>query len=402
MDISLKNAAFPDSKFGLSRTRELLRRTGSPDKKLKIVHVAGSNGKGAVCAYVTAILCAAGRRTGTFTSPAVFCREESFCIDGLPAPSREVDEAMAHARECARGMADPPSPFELETCAALWLFVQRGCRYCVLECGLGGLEDATNAVSAKEAAIITSISLEHTAVLGPTIADICRHKAGIIRGCPSLVPADLCPEAAAYFAALGSRRAGEGAEVLSRSEEGQTFRYGGADYFIRMHGDKQVYNACLAIECARLLGVGREATERGLASALLPGRAQIVEAGGRRYILDGAHNPEAFGPLVQLLGGIQGQKSLVYTALSDKDVAACAALTGGLFDEVIAVPAPSSRAMDVKDIAGAFAPYCKKILSAGDIPAAMELASSQTVAVSGSFTHLGEARKWIEKEQWRP
>ena len=206
MDIidQVKAAQRAGSKFGTGRAAELLDRLGRPDEKLKIVHVAGSNGKGSVCAYVTAALVCAGRRTGTFTSPEVYSYEEQFCIDGRPAARAVIRRYLAAAEDAARGMSDAPSAFELETCAALAMFAGEGCEYCVLECGLGGLCDATNAVSRKEVALITSISREHTAVLGDDIADICRHKAGIIKNCPALVPANLCAEAARYFSSLGA------------------------------------------------------------------------------------------------------------------------------------------------------------------------------------------------------
>lgn len=397
MQKNLKIGLRQGSKFGTERTRELLARIGNPDNKLKIIHVAGSNGKGSVCAYITAILCAAGKTVGTFTSPAVYSEEECFSIGGRPAPRAKISSALNATKKCAEGMADSPSQFELEVCAAVALFAGEGCEYCVLECGLGGLYDATNAVSQKAVAIITSVGLEHTDVLGGTIIDICRHKGGIINNCPAVVPANLPAEAASYFSSLGAVVAGRDIKITRRSLRGQHFRCGKMRCFIRMHGDEQAYNAALAIKCAGMLGIGRAAIRRGLKHTALPGRVEVIERGGRRYILDGGHNPQALGPLIQTLGRIRGQKSLVYSCLSDKDVHGCAAALGNAFGGVYIVPAPDGRAMDVKKITEAFAPYCKNIYSCGDIPSAMAQAPDKTVVVCGSFTLLKEAKNWIEQ-----
>lgn len=395
------NTPFPRAgmKPGTGRTRELLDRLGCPDKKLNILHVAGSNGKGSVCAYLSHILREGGLRTGMFTSPAVFDRGECFAIDCLPAPRDILQKYTDEARSAAAGMADAPSPFELDTCTALAMFAGEGCTHCVLECGLGGLEDATNAVSRKSVAVITSIALEHTDILGATIADICRHKGGIIRDCPAVVPDDLPDEAAAYFAARGAIAAGGGLQILSRTEDCQRFTYGGSDYAVRMYGDGQLKNAAVAIECAKLIGIPQDAVARGLYAARLPGRVQPLRAGGRLFILDGAHNPGAFGPLMQFAGGMEGTKSLVYSCLSDKDVEGCAAVLAPVFGEVNIVPAPGGRGMDTAAIAAAFEKNNVKAHIFADVPAALAAASGDTVAVCGTFTILKEAKQWIGQGQ---
>ena len=387
------------SKFGLERISELLRRAGHPDERLKIVHVAGSNGKGSVCAYISQILCAAGKKTGTFTSPQVYCYEQKFCIDCNIPPRELVNKYLFAASNAAEGMADAPTAFELETCAALLMFSGEGCEYAVIECGLGGLYDSTNAVAKKQVAAITSISLEHTAVLGGTIGDICRHKGGIIKDCPAVVPANLCAEAAEYFAARGAAVAGRNMRILRSSPRGQSFECDEGAFCIGLTGVEQAYNAAVAARCAMLLGIAARAIARGLKNTSGPGRVQKIAAGGRMYILDGAHNPAAFSPLVQALGKMRGGKSLVFTCLSDKDVASAAALIGGYFKEVIIVPAPSVRAMDTGAIEREFKKYCNNVCLCGSIPQAMERASEKTVVACGSFTHLSEVKDWIEKKR---
>lgn len=399
MDIidNVRKAQEQGSKFGTERTAELLSRLGHPDEKLKIVHVAGSNGKGSVCRYITEILVAAGRTVGTFTSPEVYSFEDMFALNGKTARRPLVEKYLSVVDRAAEGMSDAPSAFERETCTALAMFAGEGCEYCVLECGLGGLEDATNAVSGKLVAVITSITTEHTAVLGDTIADICRHKSGIIKNCPAVVPANLNGEAARYFNALGAVVAGEGLKLVNRSLDGQKFLYKGEEYSILMPGDEQLYNAAVAIEVAKILSLPLSAVKKGLACARPEGRTEVIKKGATMYILDGAHNPQAFGPLISMLPG--KADTLVYTCLSDKNVGQCAALLGRLFKRVFIVPAPSYRAMDEGQILRAFAPYCDNVRSFCDIPSAMEAASGRVIVACGSFTMLKEVRQWIDKKQ---
>ena len=386
------------SKFGTERAKELLARLGNPDKKLKIIHVAGSNGKGSVCAMLTDILIACGKRTGTLTSPAVFCYGEQFCIDGLPAAEEVFSRHMSEAISLASDMPDKPSRFEYEVCAAIKMFADEGCEYCVLECGLGGLYDATNAVGAKCAAIITSISPEHTDVLGDSIMDICRHKGGIINNCPSIVPANLPAEAADYFAARSSIIAGRDIKILSRSPQGTTFLYNGREYRIKLFGIEQAYNAALAIECAHILGIPDGAVQRGLEMAELRGRVQTVSEGGRTYILDGAHNPAAFAPLIERLEFEKGPKTLIFACLSDKRVGECAAILGPHFEQILLVAAPGPRAMDIAAEREAFSAFANVRLCE-DIPSALEQAANDTIVACGSFTILKEVANWIEQRQ---
>ena len=387
------------SKFGTERAGELLALCGHPDEKLKIIHVAGSNGKGSVCAMLTSILVEAEKKTGTFTSPEVFSYEEKFCIDGVPVPASEINFYLARPFALAEEMTDKPTAFEIETCAALDMFACEGCEYAVIECGLGGLNDSTNAISRKELAVITSISLEHTAVLGKDIMSICRQKAGIINNCPAVVPCNLPADALEYLLNVGAVCAGDSAEVIRSSLKGQKIRYRGTNYFVRFLGQEQVYNAAVAIECALMLGLQKRCIKRGLKKARISGRVQPLKRRGRLYILDGSHNPAAFGPISELVGALKGSKTLVFGCLSDKDAEGAAENLGGLFDEIITVPAPSYRAMDREKMYYAFGGKYKNVREAGDIATALGGAKNRTVVVCGSFTLLKEAKNWIEQRQ---
>lgn len=387
------------SKFGTDRANELLKLCSSPDEKLKIIHVAGSNGKGSECAMLTSVLVAAGKKTGTFTSPEVFSYCEKFCIDGVPAPKSEINFYLSRVFALAEKMEDKPTAFEIETCAALFMFACEGCEYAVIECGLGGLNDSTNAVSGKVLAVITSVSLEHTAVLGKDIMSICRQKAGIINNCPAVVPCNLPSDALEYLLERGAQCAGDGLSVLRSSLNGQKFRYRGKTYAICFCGVEQAYNAAVAIDCARILKISEKHIKRGLKNARLDGRMQAIKKQGTLYILDGSHNPAAFSPLVQTIAKVKGKKTLVFGCLSDKDAESAAEILGGLFDRIILVPAPSYRAMDIKKTFAAFCDKNKNLLEEGEIFSALGSAKTRTVVVCGSFTLLKEAKKWIEQRQ---
>lgn len=373
--------------FGLSRTRALLDGLGSPDGKLKIIHISGSNGKGSVAEFVTQILLAAGKTAGTFTSPAVFDYLEQFKINGENISREAYAEAFGEAVK----LGSSATRFEVETAGALNAFALAGCEYAVVECGLGGTYDATNAILRKVAALIASISLEHTAVLGNTLESICSHKAGIIKDCPAVVSAFNPPEVLNYFKKLGAKVA-DGVEITGE----RSFSYGGKDYRLAMDGCAQPYNAAVAIECAKGLEIAESAIYTGVNRAKLPARLQKISAGGNIYVLDGAHNPAAFVPLAGYLRELGGADCAVFGSLSDKDVRGNLLSLKGLVKRVVAVTPDSPRAMAAEEVL--------RICDGCGIPAekadgvgkALEKAGG-TVVICGSFTLLKEAEKWIGK-----
>lgn len=386
------------SKYGLERTRALLKACGSPDRALRIIHIAGSNGKGSTAAYITQILLSAGKRVGTFTSPAVFDYAEKFLVDGSLPDGRELRRCLEEVYDISLTFADKPTAFEVETVAALKLFKESGAEFAVVECGLGGLEDATNAICGKEVAVITSVSLEHTAILGDSIAAICRHKAGIIRNCPAVVSALQSAEGKVYFSALGVRFAGGDISDIRRTKNGQKFRSGGRTYNIRLVGSAQCYNAATAAEACRVLGIDEDSISKGLDATEIAGRVQFIERGGRTFILDGSHNPGSFAPLCEALEGTDGERTLVFSCLSDKDVEGAARLLSPCFDSAVLFASSSYRKMDTAAIYAAFKGRIADISLAPDVTSALAAAKGKTVALCGSFTVLKEGRQWIEKE----
>ena len=180
----IENYTWSTTRLGLDRTRELLYKLGDPQKRLKFVHVAGSNGKGSTCAMLDSILRAAGYRTGLYTSPYIqdFC--ERMRVDGENIPGGTLARLTERVKQIADAMEDHPSQFELVTAIAMQYFLEAGCEIVVLEVGMGGALDSTNAIDAPEVAVITNLALEHTEYLGHTLAEIAATKGGIIkRGC---------------------------------------------------------------------------------------------------------------------------------------------------------------------------------------------------------------------------
>lgn len=378
--------------FGLERTRALLDGLGAPDKKLKIIHIAGTNGKGSTAEYLTQILLAAGKTVGTFTSPAVYDYFEQFRVNG-----KNIGENLfAEAFGAALNIADGATRFEVETAGALYAFALAGCEYAVVECGLGGLYDATNTICNKEIAVITSVSLEHTAILGGDLLSICRHKAGIIKNCPAVVNALQTGEALAYMRGKGAQIADKPIEIINSDINGQAFTYGGKRFETQMAGIAQPYNAATAIEAARQLKISENAIYAGVKAAKLYARLEVIKANGNIYILDGAHNPASFAPLADFLESFGGADIAVYGILSDKDIDCNLFALKPHICKLYAVTPNSPRAMDAGKVKATCAKYNIPAEAYESVSAALERAQG-TVAVCGSFTILKEAREWIEK-----
>ena len=175
------------SRLGLERVSELLDRMGRPQNRLKFVHITGTNGKGSTAAMIASMLTQANLKTGLFTSPCLERINEQIQVNGREISADELEGAAAVCRQAADQMSDHPTEFEMLVATALEHFAASGCDLVVLEVGMGGLRDATNVVEQTEVAILTTISLDHTAILGSTTAEIAAEKAGIIKpGCTAV------------------------------------------------------------------------------------------------------------------------------------------------------------------------------------------------------------------------
>ena len=194
------------SVLGLGRTQELLKKTGNPEKRLRFVHIAGTNGKGSTAAMLASIFEAAGYRTGLYTSPFINRFNERMQIDGSCISDEELAEITAEVKPLAEAMEDHPTEFELITVIAMLYFARHACEIVILEVGMGGELDSTNVIEKPEAVIITAMGMDHVRELGPTMADIARAKAGIIKEGCDVVSYGGNPDADAVFRSVAEAR----------------------------------------------------------------------------------------------------------------------------------------------------------------------------------------------------
>ena len=290
---------------GLHRMQALLRALGDPQRGMKFVHVAGTNGKGSTCAMLASILEAAGYRVGLNTSPYLEDFRERIQINGVMIPEEALGALVEEVRPAAEAMTDHPTEFELITAVALLYFRRRGCDIAVLEVGLGGALDASNVIDTPEVAVLTAMGLDHTAVLGPTLADIAAAKAGIIKPGGAVVSLGGCAEADAVFRRVCREQGATLREAdlfrLGKSRislEGTAFElapYG--PLRLTLIGRYQLRNAVLAVTAAETLrdkgwAVDGRAVREGLARARWPGRMELLRPGEPVFLLEGAHNPQ--------------------------------------------------------------------------------------------------------------
>lgn len=352
------------SRYGLERTRKLLDRLGAPDSGMKIVHVAGTNGKGSVCAMLSSVLTAAGYKTGVYNSPAVLCYNEHFLIDGKALTDDKVACCMSRVRTASEGEEDVPTAFEQETALALLAFNEEKCDVCVLEAGLGGASDATNAVREKTLAVITKIGLDHCALLGNTLAEIAAQKAGIIKG-----DAVTCPQEDGAAGVLYPLcRVCKEAKLSERTTAGQKFVIDGKEYATGLLGDHQLVNAALVVEAVEALrgkgfDISDEALHKGLKNAVWHARFEVLTTEnvaqspydiaipcGKTVVLDGAHNPQGAAALADTLRALfAGRRIAAVTGvLADKDYAGVMCAVLPLASRVFVLTPPSARALDAE------------------------------------------------------
>ncbi len=402
--------AWIGQKPGLERTRRLLGRLGDPQKELKFVHIAGSNGKGSTAAMVSAILTAAGLKTGLYTSPHLWKFGERFQVNGVPIPEETLADITTRVLE----QAEDETEFELMTAVAMVYCRQVGCDIVVLETGLGGRLDSTNIIPAPEAAVITNIGLEHTELLGDTLEKIATEKAGILKsGCEAVlyhqgrevedVISQICRERGISLAIT----APEELEVLSSNLEGQVFTYRGkGPYRLPLLGEYQRYNAAAALETAAALvrrgwELPEAAIREGLAKTQWPARLELARR-SPDVILDGGHNPQCMEALAQALKKLYPGKRLIFLTgvLADKDYSAMIGEMLPLAREFFTITPDSPRAMSAGELAdylegrGAKASPCERV-EEGLRRALAAAGPEDVVCACGSLYMIGETRHWL-------
>ena len=411
---------------GLATVRRLLDLLGNPQESLPSLHVAGTNGKGSTAAMLSAILQAAGYRTGLYTSPHLLDFTERIRVNGRPIDAAEVTGLTARLQEVCAAHFDPhPTPdapaaalpyptfFELTTAMALLHFAGHPVESAVMEVGLGGRLDATNVITPR-VAVVTNISLEHQQYLGRTLQEIAGEKAGIIKpGVPVITASRgealavirrMAEEQRAPLVSVQerytwtTRESGLQGQVVDLA--GPTRRYEAVR--IPLAGRHQVENAVIAVAAAEALAeqgfrVDEAAIRRGLTETRWPGRLQIV-AERPRILLDGAHNPAGAEALAVFLSEHRQalhRLILIFGVLRDKDWEAMLSLLGPWADLTVLTHPPADRGADPHDLVTADR-HCRKVVIAAEPGEALALARAtagptDTILVTGSLYTVAAA-----------
>lgn len=330
--------------LGLRRISALLKELGNPQEKLEFIHVAGTNGKGTTSTMLSSILCAAGKKTGLFTSPYVFDFCERIQINNKNIPHDDLSrvvEKVKNACDRLSSKGTEPTEFEAITAAAMLYFYEQKCDAVVLEVGLGGRYDSTNIIPCPKAAVITSISLDHTKILGDTVEKIAAEKCGIIKNGGTVITTSEQNEKALSVikdtvrVKNGRLLIGDvsAAEILSEDIFGTEISYNGLTVKIPLVGRHQVENTVGVITAARALGISDEFIKKGIESTVIHARMEIISK-SPVIMLDGGHNPECAAALENVLVRFADDKSIT-------------ALIGMMADK------------DTKDYLAAILPHCK-------------------------------------------
>ena len=402
---------------GLGRTQALLEKMGNPEKKLKFVHIAGTNGKGSTAAMTASILRKAGYRTGLYTSPFIYRFHERMQVDGVEISDEELAEVTEYVKPLAESMVESPTEFELVCCIAFEYFLRKKCDIVVLEVGMGGAFDATNVIETPEVAVITNIGLDHTDVLGDTLEKIAATKAGIFkpngaaviyRGAPSVeaVFEQVCAEKNVSL----KKADFQGLDQLSRSLEGQAFSCGKRkELFLPLLGDHQLHNAAVVLGVAdTLIEKGWNITEEnirdGLRDTRWPGRFDVMSK-EPLFIIDGGHNPQCIEALLTNIQDYLSDRELTVLTgvLADKDYVEMYTPVMPYVKQFVCITPPNPRKLEARELAehlrqaGAQAVACDTILEG--VRKAKQLAGKDGVVLCfGSLYTIGDIRNALLDE----
>ena len=405
----------------LDRIRRLTELMGDPQRAYPVVHLTGTNGKGSTARLLTSLLGSRGLKVGTYTSPHLERINERLTADGEPIPDDELAEVLAAVAGLEPLMERPPTWFEIVTAAAFRWFADVAVDVAVIEVGLGGTWDATNVADAR-VAVVTNVSLDHVAILGPGLGDIAAEKAGIVKPGSALVLGETDPVLAAVFRRAGAAEVWErgsafGCENNRLAHGGRLLdlRTAGAYYpgvFLSLHGAYQGDNAAAALAAAEAFfgaPVPDDLVRSALGAVRNPGRMEVV---GRRplCLLDGAHNPAgaraAGATLAEEFAGAD-RRVVVLGLLKGRDPAEMLeALDPSHIVLVVASPPPSPRALPPAEVASAAATPGLAAEATGSVAEGVALARARAgpddmLLVTGSLYTVGAARSvLVERGAW--
>ncbi len=413
------------SRPDLETIQELLHRLGSPEKDLRVVHVAGTNGKGSSCTFIANILAQSGYQVGRYVSPVV--EEFRECIQFVkkgPQTTYITEEQVAKHLSIIRRISEEmvaeglfhPTYYEIETAMAFLACKEQKCDVVVLETLMGGELDATNVIEHPLATVFTSISLDHMQFLGDTIPKIAMVKAGIMRAgspvvmdeYPSEVRKVIIKKANEHEATIYELD-GRIIRLIKSSIEGTTFYYNEqGPYEIGMMGNHQVHNAVLAILTCKALQkqgyiIPEKAVIEGLRITRLFGRFSLVNANPDLYV-DGAHNPDAVKRLIETLTERMGKRQGIFImgVFSDKDYEEMLRIIGDLPKVVLTITAPGPRGLKSAALAEAAQKYCNHVVDCETLLRALTVAKDYVfeddyILCFGSLSYLGQVPTMMQK-----
>lgn len=398
---------------GLDSIRQLCSRLGDPQKNIRWVHIAGTNGKGSVLAYISTILSGAGYRVGRYLSPTIREYRERIQVNGKMIPKTALCRHLETVKTvCDQMVAEglpQPTPFEVETAVGFLFFQEKGCQIGVLECGMGGLLDATNLIEDTLVSVIASIGMDHMKFLGGSLEKIAEQKAGIIKKGSAVV----CMRQDERVEKVIAEKAEEmGAELFFSDAshaknvkyglEKQTFDFWGMKKLeISLAGQFQVSNAILAVNAVKVLAekgfpVSEKDIREGLKNTIWPGRFTIL---GKKplMIADGAHNEDAAQKLAKSIEFYFTNRRIIYImgVLKDKEYDKVIALTHRFADQIITVTPPENpRALAAIDLAKEVAKVHPLVTAAESVEEAVEMAKllagkEDVILAFGSLSYLG-------------
>lgn len=408
--------------LGLDAIRALLEEVGHPERSLAFIHIAGTNGKGSVLSYISTVLTEAGYLVGRYISPTLYSYRERVQVNGTYIGREDYTRLVGVLKTAVERMAQKgiikPSPFELETVLSFLYFKERRCDYVVLECGLGGLNDATNVIPMenKRLAVVTSVSMDHMEYLGDTLEKIALQKAGIIgHGVPVIlapqkpeverVIEDCCRDRESVLVKTDLSRV----EFVHADLEGQSFYYRGNLIEVRLAGAAQVENAAAAFDalqalCKQGIRITPEQISEGMKKTRWNGRFTKI-ADCPLTLVDGAHNPDAAAKLKASVEQYLPGRRLIFIngMFSDKDYVSVARITAPLAEQIFTIATPGNdRALPAEELAEVIGRYNPHVRPCGSIReavmAAREAAGEEGVILTfGSLSFIGMLTEIVEE-----
>lgn len=401
---------------GLSRTQKLLEKMGNPEKKLRFIHIAGTNGKGSTAAMLASIFQEAGYRTGLYTSPYITCFNERMQVNGEMISDEELAQVTEYVRSFAETMEEHPTEFELVTAIAMEFFARKHCDIVSLEVGLGGEFDSTNVIPTPEAAVICNIGYDHTEVLGDTLEKIASAKAGIIksggsavvyRGSESVeqVFADRCGQVGAelYKADFDSLR------LRSSSFAGQVFDCGELEAIeLPLLGEHQLKNAAVVLKTVEVLKnkgwkISEEQLREGLKKTSWPGRFELLRQ-EPVFFVDGGHNPQCMEALAKNIRDyLPGVPVTALTGvMADKDYLDMYRMVDPYISRYVTVTPDNPRALSSESLAQTLSVFQKPVTACEGVLEGVREAIARTpengaVVAFGSLYMVGPVRAAAKK-----